>query len=421
MTLNFDYLYYHNENPSGYDNETFYEQQNNYNHSKIDLTKATPINFFVVKADYQFNISSSLVVEAGAKSVSSSLHNNVFVRRFENNKWNNDSAFISNSALNEQVAASYVSMKWQAGKRLLINAGLRYEYTHTTVGTGEQKYFVNRNYGYLFPAFLLKRNLGKCEDIELSYSRRITRPTYNDMAPFVFFWGPNAFSSGNISILPAIADAVKVVYHLQQWISSIQFNHSKNEICFLQPELDSQSNHLIYRSQNLRYLNTIGLTNTWSSAVTPWWDIQANVTVQYQGSKTTAETKNTAIHLYSYNGNVVNVLKLPASLTAEISALYQSRVLVGISEYLPSWSLNAGVQKKLSAKTTLRLAMDDIFNTSFWRIRTYLPQNRLDNYFMYNFHNQFIRMTFTWKFGNNKLQSIKVKTASEEERGRVNY
>jgi len=49
-----------------------------------------------------------------------------------------------------------------------------------------------------------------------------------------------------------------------------------------------------------------------------------------------------------------------------------------------------------------------------------LPQENLDNYFQYNFHNQFVRMTLTWKFGNNKLNSVKVKTGADEERGRVN-
>ena len=419
-TFNFDYLYYNNDNPSSYDNKINYEQQNKNAFSKIDLSKSTPIKFFVAKADYIYNLSSSLTWEAGAKGVTSNLDNKVLVRRFENNVWSNDSAFTSSSALNEKLAAVYTSVKWQAGKQLLINAGLRYEYTHTSIGTPDQKNLIDRKYGYLFPSFLIKRDLSKNQDIEFSYSRRITRPTYNDIAPFVFFWGPNAFSSGNTSLFPALSDAVKLGYHLRQWIVSMQLTHSKNEICFLQPEADKQTGNLIYRSQNLRYLNTIGITNTLSLSITHWWELQTTLTGQYQAARTSHLANNTTISQYSFNGNVVNVLKLPGAVSAEISALYQSRVLVGVSEYLPVWSLNAGFQRKFGEKITLRLAMDDIFNTNYWKIRTRLPQENLDNYFQYNFHNQFVRMTLTWKFGNNKLNSVKVKTGADEERGRVN-
>ena len=122
------------------------------------------------------------------------------------------------------------------GRSILV---LRYEYTHTSIGTPAQKDLVNRKYGNLFPNFSLKKDLDSKKDLEFSYSRRISRPTYNDIAPFVFFWGPTTFSAGNTTLLPAISDAVKVGYHVKRWIISLQFSHSKNEIGFFQPETDS--------------------------------------------------------------------------------------------------------------------------------------------------------------------------------------
>jgi hypothetical protein len=83
-------------------------------------------------------------------------------------------------------------------------------------------------------------------------------------------------------------------------------------------------------------------------------------------------------------------------------------------------SLNAGIQKKMGAKGTLQLAADDLLNTNYWRIRTTLPQNNLDTFFNYNFHNRFIRLTYIRKLGNTGLRTVKMKQASEEERRRVN-
>jgi hypothetical protein len=120
------------------------------------------------------------------------------------------------------------------------------------------------------------------------------------------------------------------------------------------------------------------------------------------------------------NVNITSIWHLPKEMTFELSGFYQSTLLAGIAEYLPQGSLNAGIQKKMGAKGTLQLAADDLLNTNYWRIRTTLPQNNLDTFFNYNFHNRFVRLTYTRKLGNTGLRTVKVKQASEEERRRVN-
>ena len=173
-------------------------------------------------------------------------------------------------------------------------------------------------------------------------------------APFVFFWGPNTFSAGNTSLYPSISDAIKAGYHLKQWIVSLQFSHTKNEIAFLQPEKDSQSDNVIYRSQNLKYLNTVALTSAYSFKIAYWWKVQSNITAQYQVAQTSHQQVNTKLSLYGLNINIVNSIRLPKDFSIEISGMYQSKLLSGISEYLPVGSLNAGIQKKFGEKGTLK-------------------------------------------------------------------
>jgi hypothetical protein len=412
-----DYLYYHNDNPSQYNNNLFFEQNNINEDSKIDLKKITPIRFVIANADYKHVYSPLFSIEAGIKGVTSSLNNNVSTQKLENNVWVTDPVFTSYSNLSEQVGAAYVSTKWSPGREWQINSGLRYEYTHTSIGTPAQKDLVNRKYGNLFPNLSLKKDLDSKKDLQFSYSRRITRPTYNDIAPFVFFWGPTTFSAGNTTLLPAISDAFKVGYHVKRWIISLQFSHSKNEIGFLQPETDSLSN-LIYRSQNLKYLNTVGLVNSLSFNMAPWWEVQTNLAAQYLIAQTLHLQNNTRIPNYGVNINVINSLKLPKDFAIEISGMYQSKTLWGISEFLAVGSLNAGIQKKLG-KGIFRLSIDDIFNTNNWKLKTNLPGNNLNSYFDYDFHTRYARLTYTRSFGNNKLQSVKLKSGAEEEKARV--
>jgi len=420
ISFNLDYLNYYNDNPSSYDDKLFYQEHNMHEVSKIDLQKTTPIRFLIARADYQYSLSPSLTIETGFKGVASSLDNNVLVQRFANNLWIVDTSFTSYSTLNEQIGAGYVSTKWQAGKQWQVSSGLRYEYTHTSISSPTQENLINRKYGYFFPSASVKKELGNEKDFQFSYTRRITRPTYNDIAPYVFFWGPNTFSAGNTSLWPAISDAIKAGYHKKQWIISLQLSHSKNEINSYQPENDVQSSSLIYRSQNLSYLNTIGLTNSYSYNIVSWWELQGTLTTQYQTMQTSHLSTNVRFSLYGLNMNLISVLKLPKDFAIEISGFYQSKLLAGIAQYHPQGSLNAGIQKKFKENGVLKFSVDDILNTNYWRIKTYLPQNNLDTSFTYDFHNQFFRLTYSRNLGNRKLGPVKYKSGSEEEKGRVN-
>ncbi len=419
FSFNLDHLYYHNDNPSSYDNNIFYQQHGLNEISKIDLEKTTPIRFYIAKADYQYNYSPAFSLEAGIKAVSSHLDNNVLVQKWANDVWRVDSNFTSYSTLREQIGAVYISTKWKAGSEWQINSGLRYEYTHTSIGTPTQKDIINRKYGYLFPSLFIKKDFDKNNDVQFSYSRRITRPTYNDIAPFVFFWGPNTFSAGNTSLYPAISDAFKTGYHTKKTILSLQFSHSKNEISSWQPGVDSSTNNLTYRSLNLQYLNTTSLTYSRSFNITNWWKVQSNLTAQYQVAQTSSVQHDVKFHLYGFNINLANSVTLPKDFSVEISAMYYSKSFSGISVYLPFTLLNAGIQKKFGDNGTLRFAVDDILHSGYWKIKTHSPQNNVNSYFKYDFNTRFIRLTYTRNFGNNKMKSVKVKSGSDEERGRV--
>ncbi|HMJ70302.1 MAG TPA: TonB-dependent receptor [Cyclobacteriaceae bacterium] len=421
LSVYVDYLYYRNKNPSFYDNIANYQPGDGFGSSMIDLDKDTPIRTLVAKADYRFAASPSFTIETGGKGVTSALTNDVLVRTMINGEWMIDPVFTSYSNLREVIGAAYIATTWHAAGHWQINTGLRYEYTHTSIGTPQQQNLIDRKYGYLFPGLSLKRNLAKEVDLQFSYSRRITRPTYNDIAPFVFFWSPNIFSAGNTSLWPALSDAVRLEYHNRQWSANLQYNHTRKEIINLfQPENDTQSNSLIFRSQNLAYLNTLSLSNMWSFNVCPWWDIQSTITLQHQEGRTEHLTQNISLDLWSLNMNATNIIKLPKDITIEVSGFYQSKSIYGISEFLPYGSLNAGVQKKFGEKGTLKLSMDDILYTNVWRIATNRPTENLTSNIRYDWHNQYIRLTYSRNIGNDGLRSVKIKSGSTEEQRRVN-
>lgn len=413
-----DYLYYENDNPSTYNNVATYLERGTTEESKIDLSKSTPIRFLVAKMDYSYNISKALSFESGLKAVTSTLDNDVLALREAEGDWIVDPLFTSFSKLEENIYAGYLSAKWHPAEKWQLNGGVRYEYTHTNIGTPDQENLVDRKYGYLFPSVSVKKGIAPEKDIQFSYAKRITRPTYNDIAPYVFFWGPRTFSAGNTSLYPAIADAVSATYHVRQWLLSAQFSHTQREIVIMQPELNSEANTVTYRSENLRHMNTVALTLSYGVSVTPWWDMQSNLTAQLQSARTANMVHNISRDLYGVSVNIVNQFRLPKNFSAEISGAYQSSTLLGFTQFLPAGSLNAGIQKDLGRHGILRLSADDILNTNNWRLKTN-PDTDFSTRWTYHWHNRFIRLTYTRSFGNNKLRSVSVKSGSQEERNRV--
>ncbi len=147
-----------------------------------------------------------------------------------------DATFASYSTLEENIAAAYLSGQWNPDVDWQVNAGLRYEFTRTHIATPSNANLVDRRYDNFFPNVSFRRNIGAEHYLHVSYARRITRPTYNDIAPFVFFWATNTFSSGNTALYPSLSDQFTIDYKLKQWNLSLQGTQVSNAIAFFQPE-----------------------------------------------------------------------------------------------------------------------------------------------------------------------------------------
>jgi len=91
-----------------------------------------------------------------------------------------------------EIYASYLELDYNIGKQLLLNLGLRYENVNQWVkywNDGALKDDAQRseiNKGDLFPALNLKYNIRKQDFIRFSISRTITRPSFIEMAPFLY-------------------------------------------------------------------------------------------------------------------------------------------------------------------------------------------------------------------------------------------
>lgn len=420
LRLDLDYNRSENNNPSDYKLEFNYPERNLSTTELINISKVTPIHMKVAGLDYSYQPSDAFKFEAGVKGTFSEFENDVdvYFTRNENTVRNEELSILA--FLEEDILAGYMAAEWLINESSQINGGLRFENTRTYVSTATEKGVVDRNFGTYFPSLFYKKTINENLNLNVGYSRRVQRPNFNNLAPFVFFVDPNTFFSGNPTLLPAIIDGVKTDINFRRANVSFEYSHTKDPIAPVQLELDADNKRQIMRSQNLDYhkIYSINLSLPW--IINDWWDIQVNSGGFFNKFRTAHFEKNTSMDLFNFSMNMTNNVKFPANFSAEITGMYQSKMNWGTWVLKPFGSVNLGVQKKLNNdKGTLRLTIDDIFYTNILRPTSTIPEYRVTSSVVGDFHFQSIRLNYTRNFGNKKLRGVNIKSGSEELQRRV--
>ncbi len=417
LHLSVDYLYYLNNNPASYNNTRKNNNSPITENQLVISKKRTPIQFRIAKLDYSNQISPQFSMEAGLKGTLSGFTNDVKVTRMIENEMKTDPFFTSNSSLDEKIYAAYFMMKWNGGSKWNFHGGLRYEFTDTYLYTVNDECLLDRHYGNLFPTFFSSYQVSEEKQVQFTYSKRISRPTYNDMAPYVFFFGLNTFVAGNLSLNPAISDHFDLSFIRKRFWVTLRYSHTNNTIASYQSEFNPEMNSVIYRSQNMKFTKNYGISFNFPLSVTDWWKIQNDISVYH----TFLETKHLENNLQNENNNVTltinNTLKMTESLSAEISGFYQSPVMRGFTKVVTGGAMNLGIQKKFKTDAVVALVINDVFKTSTW-----ISEIEIENFrsrWEYNSGRRAINITYRHPFGNTKMKSVNIKSGAEEEKKRI--
>ena len=210
LTFDIDYIRYHQDNPSTYLNRFEDAENQLLDEENIQASKDTPVEVWVSRIDFSKNLNDKLKFSAGIKGIMSDLSNEVMVENESSGRFAIDESLSENARLKEQIGALYTALDINFSENTKLNLGLRYEYTDANLSTATQQNLVDQTYGSLFPTLFLLQKIDENWSLQGSYGRRIYRPTYNDLAPFVFFMDPTTYFFGNTQLQPAFSNNYKV-------------------------------------------------------------------------------------------------------------------------------------------------------------------------------------------------------------------
>ncbi|GAB3025521.1 outer membrane beta-barrel family protein [Niabella terrae] len=248
----------------------------------------------------------------------------------------------------DRVYAGYVNFASKIGENFGYQIGLRLEsseytgtvYSTTRDGMGGLKDTVsNFSISYpvsLFPSIFLSQQLPNDQTLQLNYSRRINRPNFFQLFPFVDYSDSLDLSRGNPELKPEFVNSFELSYsknfdRANNLILSIYYKSTSDLITRYQAQEENAltGDPVIvntYLNANNSYVG--GFEAIGKNSITKWWELTSNLNLYT--SKITVDDPEipTADQLYSWFAKVNNTFKLPKNFSLQLSADYNSKTVL---------------------------------------------------------------------------------------------
>ncbi|MFD2936789.1 TonB-dependent receptor domain-containing protein [Spirosoma flavum] len=422
-TVDADYVHYggHNNNNLS---TTYYNPNNTLNRPNQDVRNNMPsvINILAFKTDYVHPLKNGSKLETGLKSSFVNADNNTIYDTLlqETRLWLPDASRSNQFKYNENINAAYINYAGKLGKNLKIQAGLRAEHTHSTGTSVTLNQTVDRNYLNLFPTLFLSRQLDTNNVLNLSYSRRIDRPDYQNLNPFVFYLDPYTYQKGNPFLRPQYTNSVELTHvYKNAFTTTLGYSRTTDFINQETPRQIAAENITYITPENQGHLDNISLNLSFPVPITKWWRMQNNISTYYQNYQTFYSGTPYQVKLVAYNLYSSNNFTLSKTMSAEVSAWYNSASQYGFYRAKPMGAFSIGVQKKvMDGKGSLKLNVNDPFWLNHFNGRAVVQD--IDFRVGSRWESRRVALTFTYRFGNQNVKNERQRnSATSAEQNRV--
>lgn len=315
----------------------------------------------------------------------------------------------------ESILAAYANNRMNFGK-FSLQLGLRGEQTFTNGNSITMNDAVKRQYFNLFPNITTGLKLNKAT-LTLAYNKRIGRPLYNELNPFVIINNAYTNRKGNPYLNPSYTDNLRFGVSINNKISmSVSYAFVKDVITDLTTRLPGSEISSALKS-NLSTYKNIGFSANYSNKF--FKILQANYGFGVSNSNYAFLYNQQEEMVKQTTGfvSISNNVQLTPSLWAELYFYGQSKVTYGKYINLPFTTTGVSAGKKLfNGNGNLSLSVNDIFFSGYTRSKANYGNIVYDLFSRYD--SRSVRLNFSYRFGTAKIDLKKRNSGSEEEQRR---
>jgi len=393
---------------------------NSYRSSE-ELLGKFPIDIQIVsiKSDYSHPLKNKGKVELGAKS--SYVETTNEANFFNILPWGQTIDFNKTNSFNykENINAAYLNYSKEI-KKWGFQLGLRAENTNAN---GYQKgnaqrtdSSFNRSYTNVFPTSYITYTANEKNQYTINFGRRIDRPSYQDLNPFVFYLDNFTYNKGNPFLQPQISNNVELAYTYNQFITAT-LNYSVTNKIF-QESMIQDGYATIVQTNNIGTKTNYGVSTN----------------IQYEAKKIFSSNIYLAYTHDNYKGEVAgdkldvsadmylislnNQFKFSKGWNAELSGWYRTKGVEGQLLINPLSQVTMAIQKQvLKNKGTFKFGVRDIFLTNF--PSGIIRFSKTEANFSNRRDTRIFSLSFTYRFGKSFKAVSKKATGADDEKSRV--
>lgn len=403
-----------NDNTVNYYDNFFYRPDGDLLRAPEYILNTMPsiIDIQTAKVDYTHPFKEGSKLEIGAKYANVKSENDMGFLELVDGSWQNDAGRSNQFIYTERVTAAYAIYS-QKIKKTSIQAGLRMEHTYSDGNSITMQQRNERDYLNLFPNLSVNQELSDNHSVGLSYSRRINRPNYGNLNPFINYVDPYTYQQGNPFLNPSFTNSYELSYTLFKKYNITAGNQKTKDMVGEMMYQDDETNIAYVTRENIANEDIYFLNLNIPFGIGKIWSSNTNINGLYMSYK--AEMAQGPIDFGQLGAQVnsSHTLNLNESLRFEANFKYQSPLQWSIYQIGSNWGLDLGVNKSLwNKRANLKLAVTDVFYT--------MPNRVSSNYSNLNIQlvnrneTRVARLTFTYNFGNQKLRSAQRNLDSDE-------
>ncbi|HKG05233.1 MAG TPA: TonB-dependent receptor [Pedobacter sp.] len=405
ITIDADYSTFDRTNNASFVNRFFLPNGTFFKDGQIYRNFApSGIDIKAIKADYVLPLNKMFKLEAGIKVADVESDNNFVYENDLNGQWVPDAGRSNRFKYDERVSAVYTIVNVTAGK-MSLQAGLRAERTNSTGNSVTTNQLTERTYTDLFPSVTLSRNFDADHVASLSYSRKINRPNYQNLNPFIFYLDQYTYNEGNPNLKPEYSTNFEATYLLKQKYSvALGYSHTSDVIA--QILLQNEVKKSMYQTVlNLASNDIVSLTFNFPVKINKWWSMNHNL-VGYYKQIQAPDLNGTDLNSKQYSASLYaqNNFTLSKQFSADASVYTSTPQIDGAFKVKSMLSADAGLRYNFPNQNgNLKLGIGDLFHSQRSRVFSTLPGN------VYNLEQwgttTNARLTFTYRFGKTTVKS----------------
>lgn len=421
LTADLDYIQYRSTSVQPLIS-SYYDDAGNLQQTPDTLMGNLPqdITIYSGKADYTLPLKKGAKFEAGIKTSYVKTDNNASYDSIQNGEKVHDFNRSNHFVYEENVNAAYVNYSRPLGKKWTGQFGLRLENTNAKGDQLTTGVKFKRNYTQLFPTTYLQYSANEKNQFVINYGRRINRPDYGDLNPFIHFLDRYTFEQGNPNLKPQLSHNIELSHTYKSFLTTTVNYGITDDIIQQVLEQNEITNETFVKKANIASRKQIGLAISAYKEITKWWSGNVYVNVYNNRFKGIVNNENISIGITGLMLQAQQQFKFGKGWGAEVSGFYRTKGLEGVIFIQPIGQLNAGFSKQvMKNKASVRLNVRDIFAGGVFK--GYSKYGTVDAQFKNVNDSRAVSISFTYRFSKGKENGNgqRKKGGADDEQNRV--